>query len=250
MCAFLIVPACLLCSALPVSDESPDDLQKAITKALISATQDADNEVRFAAFSALKDEPRSAEIVDVFRRGLKDGNPNIRALALSKLVDYEGATDEVLDQLIAAIGKPALKSVARSKLVKIGAPAAPRLIGALEVDKTRLIAVEILGRFDLGKCRNEAVAKLTNLLQDDDRKVRIATIDTLKRIATPLSRIDARYLRYAVGYIARYDTNKDGVLTEDEWSKMGQNPKLADQDRDGRITAKELAEYLVRDKKR
>jgi len=248
MCAFFIVPACLLCSALPVSDESPD-VQKVITKALISATQDADNEVRFAAFSALQDLPRSAAIVDVFRRGLKDGSPNIRALALSKLVDYEGATDEVLDQLIAAIGKPELKDVASSKLVKIGAPAAARLIKALEVDKTKLVAIDILGRLDLGKCRNEAAAKLTKLLRDDDRKVRIAAIHTLKRIAMP-HRGFAKYLRYAVEYIAQYDTNKDGVLTEDEWSKMARNPKLADQDGNGRITAMEFAEYLVRGQKR
>ncbi len=47
-------------------------------------------------------------------------------------------------------------------------------------------------------------------------------------------------IRYARGYINRYDTNKDGVLTKDEWTKMARDYTFADFDQDGRLTPFEL----------
>lgn len=55
-----------------------------------------------------------------------------------------------------------------------------------------------------------------------------------------------KYISYAVGNIKRYDTNHDGVLVKDEWSKMSKDYSAADADGDGKITPKELAEFLMK----
>jgi Ca2+-binding EF-hand superfamily protein len=44
--------------------------------------------------------------------------------------------------------------------------------------------------------------------------------------------------------IAQSDTNKDGVLTADEWTKMNKDYSAADTDKDGRITPLELAAHF------
>ena len=50
-----------------------------------------------------------------------------------------------------------------------------------------------------------------------------------------------KYLKFAEGYIKRYDTNKNGSLTKDEWSKMRRDYGHADENKDGKLTAAELA---------
>ncbi len=55
----------------------------------------------------------------------------------------------------------------------------------------------------------------------------------------------SRYLQYSKRFIERYDTSKDGVLTEDEWSKMSRDYSGADADKDKKITAEELARHLM-----
>jgi hypothetical protein len=44
--------------------------------------------------------------------------------------------------------------------------------------------------------------------------------------------------------IRKYDSNRDQVLTADEWSKMPKNPAAADVDGDKQITPQELARAL------
>jgi hypothetical protein len=251
MNAHFVVIIFLLSSTLVVADENSEfsdisELQESITTALISATNDPDGDVRFAAFSALKDQPRADAIVQAFRRGLDDDNPNVRQLALTKLVDYEGPTDEVLKRLISAIVQPELVGTASRLLTKIGEPAAPRLLEALKSDKAseKLAVVDILGNLPLGKHRKEAVTEVTTVLKDEDRDVRIGAIDALKRMAaSQFGKLDAQYLKSVVGIIARYDANKDGILTENEWSRMRSDVSSADQDKDGRLTPQELAWY-------
>ncbi|MGN6546071.1 MAG: protein kinase domain-containing protein [Aureliella sp.] len=48
---------------------------------------------------------------------------------------------------------------------------------------------------------------------------------------------------WAKKMIERYDRNRDGVLTEDEWSVMVLKPDGADLDHDGRITVEEYAKF-------
>jgi Ca2+-binding EF-hand superfamily protein len=60
------------------------------------------------------------------------------------------------------------------------------------------------------------------------------------------SDVDPRYYSFAKGTIAKYDTNKDGVLTGNEWASMSRDPSGADADGDGRITIEELARGLMK----
>jgi Ca2+-binding EF-hand superfamily protein len=60
------------------------------------------------------------------------------------------------------------------------------------------------------------------------------------------SDIDPKYLAFAKGAIAKYDSNKDGVLTGNEWASMSRDPSGADSDGDGRITVEELARGLLK----
>ena len=58
--------------------------------------------------------------------------------------------------------------------------------------------------------------------------------------------VPPKYIKYAVSFIKRYDTNKDGVLTQDEWTKMNTDYSSADADKDGRITPTELGAAFVK----
>ncbi len=250
----------MLSSALAFADETAElsewsELRESITIALVSATNDPDGEVRFAAFSALQDQPRSDAIVQAFRRGLDDDKANVRQLALTKLVDYEGATEEVLERLISAINQRDLSATASSLLRRIGEPAVPHLLESLKSEKAgeKLTVIGILQTIQLGKHRQEAVTEVTAALQDPDREVRLAAIYALKGMANPPRQvvttrsgnvIEPKYRKYAVALIAKYDTNRDGMLTEDEWSQMNVDRSSADQDNDGRITPTEFAWYF------
>ncbi len=52
--------------------------------------------------------------------------------------------------------------------------------------------------------------------------------------------VSPMYVKYAVGVIKKYDTNKDGVLTADEWKNMPNDYSSADTNKDGRLTPVEL----------
>lgn len=55
-----------------------------------------------------------------------------------------------------------------------------------------------------------------------------------------------KYLDYSKRIISRYDTNEDGALQAAEWKKMLIDPSPADVNRDGRITADEYTDYLLK----
>jgi TolA-binding protein len=57
---------------------------------------------------------------------------------------------------------------------------------------------------------------------------------------------DPRYLKYSTAYIKKYDDNGDGVLTENEWSKMPVDYSDADTNYDGKITPTEMALLLMK----
>jgi hypothetical protein len=58
--------------------------------------------------------------------------------------------------------------------------------------------------------------------------------------------VPPKVVKYAVGFIKRYDANNDGVLTENEWREMNSDYSSADVDKDGRITPLELGAALNR----
>jgi Ca2+-binding EF-hand superfamily protein len=58
--------------------------------------------------------------------------------------------------------------------------------------------------------------------------------------------VPPKVIKYAVDFIKRYDTSKDGVLTQDEWTKMNKDYSSADADKDGRITPVEMGAALMK----
>jgi HEAT repeat protein len=230
-------------------------LRQTINATLVAATADEDARVRYAAYSALKDEARTDAIAEAFRRGLEDEDVNIRLLALNKLVAFEGASDEVVRQLLSALRDPGMAGHARNLLIDMGTPAAGSLIELLQSDETSLqiMVLDILGRIPLADHQESAVAQITAVLKSGDREVRIAAIEALDRMADPPSQepeLDQRYVHYAKALVRKYDVNEDGVLTAEEWrgmsTEMRNNARVADTNGDGRLTPVELALYLQR----
>jgi hypothetical protein len=62
-----------------------------------------------------------------------------------------------------------------------------------------------------------------------------------RQVAIPM-----KVQRYAGTLIDQYDADGDGELSQTEWEQMGGAPKLADRDRDGRLTAAELADHIAK----
>ena len=56
---------------------------------------------------------------------------------------------------------------------------------------------------------------------------------------------DDRMMKYADGLLKQYDSNKDGTLQREEWSKMRSESQKADRDGNGLITKEELAAQLA-----
>ena len=57
--------------------------------------------------------------------------------------------------------------------------------------------------------------------------------------------IDQRYIDFSRKTLGKYDTNGNGSLEKDEWSKMPNNPAAADLDADGKISIEELAGFFM-----
>jgi len=218
----------------------------AVTKALIEVTGDPDVEVRHLAFTILAKEERTDAIVEAFRRGLEDDDVNVRQVALSGLVEFEGATDEVLTLLVSQLNDPVEGNAARQHLVNAGEAAVSYLIDAMKHDEMTVKAIELLGRTKLGAQRATAVSALTASLKDKRQPVRLAATRALGSIMEAERRwrqIDPRYMKYYEELLNKYDKNGDGSLIEDEWATMSKNPQAADVNRDGRITVEEFAKW-------
>ncbi len=56
--------------------------------------------------------------------------------------------------------------------------------------------------------------------------------------------VNSKNYEFANRMLTRYDLNKDGALTVDEWDKMIIKPTPADANSDGRITIPEYAAWL------
>ena len=70
------------------------------------------------------------------------------------------------------------------------------------------------------------------------------TANKVSRVVIAKAPWDINLPRYAKT-IAKYDANKDGALSEDEWSNMPRDPSPADHDKDGLITPEELTKYAT-----
>ncbi len=54
------------------------------------------------------------------------------------------------------------------------------------------------------------------------------------------------YFKYAIGYIRKYDTDGDGLLSKDECQQMPKDPSEADHDRDGFVSPREYAVSIMK----
>ncbi|MAV33974.1 MAG: hypothetical protein CMJ59_00820 [Planctomycetaceae bacterium] len=59
------------------------------------------------------------------------------------------------------------------------------------------------------------------------------------------SKVD-RYRKHAANWLEKFDTDKNGVLSTEEWSKDGFTYTTADGDGDGKVTVNELAEAMAK----
>lgn len=254
----LAAPACL-------ADEKLD--RTPIVAALIEVANDADVGVRYAAFDALQKQPRSEELLELFWRGVDDDISQIQSLCLSKVVEFEGPTEKVLKQLAVLLATEQrtvndLEMVRQAErhLVAFGAPAIPYLIAAVKEDEPSCRAISALARIPLGEHLATVTTQLTALLKSESKDVRIAAVRSLQSIMDAEAKrnaeakalaeaktkdLDPRYLAYYTKLLQKYDSNSDGSLTKEEWSKMSKDPAAADFDQDGRITAVELGRWSM-----
>lgn len=63
--------------------------------------------------------------------------------------------------------------------------------------------------------------------------------------ASGSSSMEERIRNYAANLMRQYDTDKNGTLEKEEWSRMSMDPKDADRNHDGHITLDELAAWLL-----
>jgi hypothetical protein len=64
-----------------------------------------------------------------------------------------------------------------------------------------------------------------------------------KPAAAPVAigKVDSRTVIYYENLVKKYDKNKDGALSKDEWASMSKSPEKDDADGDGLVTALEMA---------
>jgi Ca2+-binding EF-hand superfamily protein len=55
-----------------------------------------------------------------------------------------------------------------------------------------------------------------------------------------------QYRKHAANWLQKFDSDKDGVLAKEEWSKEGFTYTTADTDGDGKVTVNELAEAMAK----
>lgn len=107
--------------------------------------------------------------------------------------------------------------------------------------------VDMLRVFD---AREDAVAYLNAYVNRSTRREALPSLIDESQDASntqaPRGDVPVKVVKYAVSFIKRYDTNNDGVLTQDEWAKMNQDYSAADLDKDGRITPMEMGAFLSR----
>ena len=123
---------------------------------------------------------------------------------------------------------------------------APECLRAVEGGAVQGVSSSVASRSSNGERRSDRGESSRGNDERTSASPRGSSTASAARSAAPATGGDdesRRYVEWAVKFMARYDTNKDGVLTEDEWTKMPKDYSAADADGDGRITPAELAKF-------
>ena len=70
-------------------------------------------------------------------------------------------------------------------------------------------------------------------------------VTALEPETAPLPPASAKVTRYAKRLLAKYDTNRRGHLSKEQWSQMQGRPGLIDRNQDGKVTLHELLLHIV-----
>ncbi len=99
----------------------------------------------------------------------------------------------------------------------------------------------------IGSDAKPAIPTITKAIRDKEANVRLLAVETLESVlsdrTTRRSSSGSRYGAYAKGLIDRYDTNRDRVISAAEGKALRQF-LLYDRNRDGRLTEREIINYL------
>ena len=170
---------------------------------LVAALDDLDDDVRFAAASALaRRDPRT------LRATLDDLDPGVRATCAAALLEVDPRARATLDALLRSADAE-LRLVAVRGLGQSGRRAAADAIIALTADtdpRVRAAAVRALPAAGA-----EALPLLVAAIRDEDRAVRLAAADALVKLGTPA-------LDVAIGAI------EDGTAVDDALDALRRMP--------------------------
>lgn len=156
--------------------------------ALVELLKDEDSMVRYAAVEALQEiKPEAATVSSALVELLKDDRANVRSAAAEVLGGIGPAADVATTALVGLLNDDGeyVRMAAVRALGRIG-PAEkvmPALIKMLDDPDARCDAVEAIGR--LGPDAAASFSTLTELLQDEDASMRVATITALRNIGPP-----------------------------------------------------------------
>src|SRR5579871_3893503 len=160
--------------------------QQAAVPYLIQALKDKDASIcGVAAITLGQIGPGNKQVMSALIKALHDPRHELRSAAVFAIGLIGPLAKAAVPDLILALQDQEIASSATYSLAKIGAPAVPSLIGALQNPdhEVRLHAIEALG--ECGRSARAAVPDLVRAMHDPDQSVHNAASDALLQIPAP-----------------------------------------------------------------
>ncbi len=242
--------------------EPPKPDNSAALTALVRLTRDQDANVRMIAFSAIgRIGEETPDVVAAIQSGLKDDDSRVRVesfFALTSSVSDGKVKVEAL-LLIIQDENEELAIQASEQMGRLGKPAVPHLVEALQNEKIRNLILRTLG--SMGTNARESIPALTELLKSDDATLRARVATCLGEICDPRpprrstqglassarsrSPDAATMARMLDAIWPRYDTDGDGVLSPDEQAGIRTLEASADTNGDKNVSRAEFSRWYT-----